>query len=248
MRHNPGGPLDRARPTLLLTRPDAQSRVFAKAFRARFGADWPVIISPLTAIRFLDAGPVPAKADGIIFTSQNAVSAFARRTADRGLMAWCVGARTADIARDAGFDVIAGPGDAGGLVQMIIETGAARRMIYPRGVSVSVDMAGLLAKAGIETLPMVIYDQAECPPTAEAVSAVRARHPLLLPLFSPKSAQRAAAAFPDPTAPLLIAAISSAVADAAAAFNANRVEIAAQPDADAMLDTLAGLIDVSDIP
>ncbi|MGB3314372.1 MAG: uroporphyrinogen-III synthase, partial [Albidovulum sp.] len=119
--------MDRERPTLLLTRPEKQSKGFAGAFRARFGADWPVIHSPLTAIRYLAAGPVPPDTDGIIFTSQNAVSAFLRVTGDRGLKAWCVGMRTAEVARKAGFDVVAGPGGAEDLAQMIIESGAGRR-------------------------------------------------------------------------------------------------------------------------
>ncbi len=247
MRHNPGGPVNRERPILLLTRPDTQSREFAEAFRVRFGADWPVVISPLMAIRFLDAGPVPTDADGIVFTSQNAVSAFARLTDDRGMPAWCVGARTAQFARETGFDVTIGPGNAEGLADTIIEKGAGR-LIYPRGVSVAVDMAALLARGGVGTLPMVVYDQLECPPTAEALNAMKGMQPILLPLFSPRSARIAAAAFPDPTAPLLVAAISPAVADAATRLGAKRLKISTQPDGDAMLEALAGLIDAPDMP
>lgn len=240
--------MERERPTLLLTRPDPQSRGFAKAFRARFGADWPIILSPLTGIHFLDAGPVPQDADGIVFTSQNAVAGFARVTADRRLTAWCVGARTADIARKAGFEVAVGSGGAQDLAQIIIDSGAGRRMIYPRGVTVAVDMAALLGKAGIETLPMVIYDQVECPPTAQAMAAAQGKSPLLLPLFSPRSARIAAAAFPDLAAPLFIAAISLAVAEAAAPLRATRLKISSEPDAGAMLDALAALVETSDMP
>ncbi|MGB3316661.1 MAG: uroporphyrinogen-III synthase, partial [Albidovulum sp.] len=96
--------------------------------------------------------------------------------------------------------------------------------------------------------PMVMYDQVECPPSEAASNAARGAEPLLLPLFSPLSARRATEAFPDLTAPLFIAAISPSVADAAARLPAKRLEVAAQPDAGAMFDTLAGLIATSDIP
>ena len=43
---------------------------------------------------------------GLIFTSANGVRAFAARSENRTLAAWCVGPATATAARDAGFSVV----------------------------------------------------------------------------------------------------------------------------------------------
>lgn len=248
MRHNPGDHLDRVRPTLLLTRPEPQSLEFAAAFRMRFGADWPIVISPLTDIRFLDAGPVPADADSVIFTSQNAVEGFARLSPDFDIVAWCVGERTAATAKQTGFDTRIGPGDATSLARMIIAESAGQRMIYARGRTIAVDMAALLDSCGFEVLPLIVYDQVRRPPTSLALSAIGGSRPILLPLFSPQSARIAAEAFPDATAPILVAAMSPAVAEAAADLSAKRTVVAARPDGEAMQDALADLIATADIP
>ena len=60
-----------SRPPLLLTRPRAGSERFAAQFRARMGADWPVVIAPL-----LETAPTGADlpaANALILTSEQAV-------------------------------------------------------------------------------------------------------------------------------------------------------------------------------
>lgn len=242
MPHNPGGILDQTRPTLLLTRPDAQSRHFSQAFRARFGADWPVVVSPLTDIRTRDPGPIPPETDGIIFTSQNAVTAYAGLTHRRNAIAWCVGSRTAEAARSAGFSVQIGTGDAAGLVNAIKAANGGKRYLFARGVHVARDVAAELNSVGIETVPLVIYEQLTVAPTPQAVTLLASPAPVLLPLFSPRSALIAAERFVGCAAHLRIAAMSEAVAKAVAALNPEVVQIAAHPDGSSMLDTLAALI------
>lgn len=230
------------RPTLLLTRPAAQSRRFAAAFRSRSGIDWPVVVSPLTEIVFLPCrlpGKLPAD---IVFTSENAVAAFGRLSGDHSATAWCVGARTEAAARAAGFATRRGPGDWTGLARLLIDAGTVRRVLHPRAVHAAGDIPGVLALAGIETVSIVTYDQKEVPPTAEALGLVGGEAPVLLPLFSPRSARLAARAFAAAIAPLLVAAMSPAASAAAAGLRASASVTAARPDADAMLDALDRLI------
>ncbi|WP_413874696.1 uroporphyrinogen-III synthase [Albidovulum sp.] len=235
--------MEPARPALLLTRPEAQSRRFAALFRARFGADWPVVLSPLTEIAFLP-GDLPAELPpDIVFTSENAVAAFSRLSRDRHATAWCVGTRTEAAARAAGFTTRRGPGDWTGLARLLIEAGGVRRVFHPRGVHAAGDLPGTLGSAGIETVSIPIYDQRELLPTAEALRLMQASRPILLPLFSPRSARLAARAFAAAKAPLRIAAISGAADAAALGLPATVRIIAARPDGDAMLDALAALID-----
>lgn len=234
--------MEPARPTLLLTRPEAQSRRFAAAFRARFGEDWPVIVSPLTGIAFLPCDlPVELPAD-IVFTSENGVAAFARLSADRSATAWCVGARTEAAARAAGFATRCGPGDWAGLAALLIADGSVRRVLHPRGVHAAGDLSGTLASAGIETVSAIVYDQVELPPTAEALRLIASPVPVLLPLFSPRSARLAVRAFAGARATLRLAAISPAADSAAAGLPARARVTAARPDGEAMVDALAALI------
>ena len=71
---------------------------------------------------------------------------------------------------------------------------------------------------------------------------LRGADPVLLPLFSPRSSLRAAAALAGAQAPLLLAAISTA-AGAAFGLPVRRRAIAPSPDADGMLAALVALID-----
>jgi uroporphyrinogen-III synthase len=214
------------RPTLVLTRPLPQSRRFAAEFRERFGESWPVVISPLSEIRHLDA-ELPRDLPGeLIFTSENAVAAFARLSADRRPHAWCVGPRTAAAAARAGFAVTAGPGDARGLAQALIAKKSAHRLLYVRGRAVAHDIEKDLNRAGIETARAVVYEQIDCAPSDE--------------VFSPLGAARMAKLVPA-CAPLWVAAISLRAADALP-IQPVRLAIAAHPDAPALLDSLSALI------
>lgn len=230
-------------PTLLLTRPLAQSHRFAEAFRARFGADWPVVVSPLTEIVFLPSHLPDDLPANIVFTSENAVAAFVRLSDDRRAVAWCVGTRTEDAARNAGFTTRRGPGDWTGLARLLIADGTVRRILHPRAVHAAGDIPGTLASAGIETVTVTTYDQKELRPTAQALRLLGEAGPVLLPLFSPRSARLAVRAFAGAVAPIGLAAISPAADDAAAGLPARTRITAARPDGDAMLDALGALID-----
>lgn len=234
--------METARPILLLTRPEAQSRRFADAFRARFGADWPVVITPLTEIVWLSpALPVKLPAH-VVFTSENAVRAFVRLTPDRSATAWCVGPRTQAVAEAAGFATRLGPGDGAGLARLIAASGEVRTVLYARPFHAAADLAGELKSAGIDTVSVVVYDQEARPLSDDAIRVLGGPSPVLLPLFSPRSASLAEAAVRDVRAPILLAAISGAVAQAARGIPALHSVTAARPDGEAMLDALGALI------
>lgn len=210
--------------TLLLTRPEPDSRRFA----ARL-AGVPAVISPLLRIV-----PVPhdgrelAQAEGLVFTSVHAVPAAG---AGRGRCAFCVGPRTGQIARDAGFDVIVGPGDAEGLIPLIQVSGL--RLVHPHGRHV----ARPLPVPGV-----VVYDQIAAPLSPEAQALLSRPQPVIAPLFSPRSAAVLAREAADAAAPLWLAAISKATLQAWEGPAAARHIVAARPDADAMVAAICRLI------
>ncbi|WP_347311680.1 uroporphyrinogen-III synthase [Defluviimonas sp. SAOS-178_SWC] len=237
--------MDPNRPTLLLTRPEAQSRRFADSFRARFGADWPVVISPLSEIALLSPELPEGHWPDLIFSSENVVQAYAHLTSDRSATAWCVGGHTASVAKAAGFRTRTGPGDAEGLCKAIIAAGTVTRLLYPRPVHAAGAVQKTMEFAGIETVSVVLYDQIARPPSADALRLLAGPTPVLLPLFSPRSAALAADAFEARSAPLWIAAISNATAEAGRGLRAARRIVASRPDAEAVLDALGELIAAS---
>ncbi len=203
------------------------------------------MISPLTAIVELSPDLPAGDWPDVIFTSENAVRAFERLSAGRTATAWCVGVRTAAAAAAAGFRTRTGPGDVSGLFGAIVADGTVARLLYPRPVHAAGNLEKRLNSAGIETKSILTYDQKSRPPTPEALGLMAGAAPVLLPLFSPRSAALAAGAFATDRAPLWVAAISDATATAAAALVARRCVVAVRPNAEAMLDAIGELIDAA---
>ncbi|MDO5613369.1 MAG: uroporphyrinogen-III synthase [Paracoccus sp. (in: a-proteobacteria)] len=216
-------------PTILLSRPRADSDRFA----ARLAGDpalapLPVLIAPLLRIEPVPHDPaLLAQADALLFTSAHAVPSAG---AGRGRRAWCVGGHTAAAARAAGFDVVEGPGDAAGLAPMIAPVVAD--LIHPRGRHIARD----LGARGV-----VVYDQVPQAPPPQALDLLAGQAPVILPLFSPRSARLAADMAAGARAPLWIAPISEA-ARAAWQGPAARCETAASPDAKGIHEAIRRLI------
>ncbi len=244
LSHNPGDPLLRNRSTLLLTRPEAPSRRFLADVRASLGSDWPAVISPLMQTRFIDA--VIPDCTGMVFTSETAVHAVERLSADRRALAWCVGRRTEEAARAAGFATCSGPGTAEGLASHILDANPGGVIFCPRAADQAFYMEKVLNKAGLETMSACLYAQEACQPNAEAMALLAADGLVVLPIFSARSAHLAVAAFADRAAPLFVAAISDQVGVMARALNPDRMTIARSPDATALIAAIAALEDSSE--
>ncbi|MFC3568354.1 uroporphyrinogen-III synthase [Paracoccus simplex] len=212
-------------PLLLLTRPEPASRRFAAAV-AHLGL--PVVISPVLCIRPVahDAARLAA-ARGLVFTSVNAVPAAG---AGRGRPAICVGPATAEAARAPGFAVTEGPGDAARMMPLL--RGLDAGWLHPHGAHVAKELP----------VPgMVVYDQLPMPLTPEAQAVLAGTAPVILPLFSPRSARLLAGQAGGARAPLWLVPISAA-ARAAWQNPADRVVIAPAPDAEGMICALERLL------
>ncbi|MFT3690836.1 uroporphyrinogen-III synthase [Paenirhodobacter sp.] len=225
------------RPTVLVTRPAEAAARFADAFRARFGADWPVVSAPLTEI--VPTGTEVPQADVLIFTSERGVT-----VPGAGRLAYCVGTRTAQAARAAGFRVVTGPGEARGLCALILSERPRGRIVHARGLEVARPIAAELTRAGLPTAEVIVYRQQDLPLSPQARGLLDRPGPILVPLFSPRGAARFAAAARGARAMLWIAAISGAAARACtgAETGAERLEIAPSPDQGGILDAIAQLL------
>ncbi|WDA13114.1 uroporphyrinogen-III synthase [Paracoccus marcusii] len=202
------------RPILLMTRPGDDSERTA----ARIGAD--VIVAPILQIVPVDHdGAALARAPGLVFTSAHAVASAGP---GRGRPAICVGERTGQVARDAGFAVIQGAGTADSLAPLIAASPVP--LVHPHGRH----LAQRLAVPGI-----VVYDQRPQPLTARARAALMGARPVVVPVYSPRSARLLAGMAAGARAPLWLVAISDAAAAAWTAPAARRA-VADQPSGRAM--------------
>ncbi len=233
------------RPAILLTRPAAASARFATAVTNRFGAKVETILSPLMQAVFHQPALPPVAFDAVIFTSEAGVEG-ARRLKTTGVplpsRAYCVGDLTARAATSAGFKAVSAKGDASTLLALIQSAASAGPLLYLHGRDTRGGLAERLNLAGLVTHSALVYQQDPVPLTAKATTRLRQAEPVLIPLFSPRSADLLAAALPAGTAPLYLAAISAAVADRASRTPHRALHIAVRPDGEAMLDTLQELI------
>lgn len=233
-------PQSRAFP-VLLTRPSAQGDRFAVDLAAKFPLQ--IVKSPLIAPHFLMPELPAMDWTGVIFTSETAVQAAGRLFAagrPRPARAWCVGARTAHVARQAGFDAISADGDAAALIALILAQGQGP-LLHLRGQDSRGDVAKTLSDQGITTHAAVVYDMQPQPLTDGAIAVLAGTTPVILPLFSPRTAELFLRQ-PRASAPLWVAAISETVAKVVKPLAPERLVTAQSPNADAMLDAVQELL------
>lgn len=231
---------------ILLTRPAEQSRRFALSIRQALSPDVQIIISPLLEPIFLDSIPLYPEAGALLLTSQTAVEA-ARRLLAQGVplpgLAYCVGPRTAAAATSLGMQAISAEGDADALIARVIADDVAVPLLHLHGTETVGNVADRLNSAGLVTFSVPCYQQQPQTLNEAAIALLGKSHPVILPLFSPRSARLFASeahAHP-PMAPLFVAALSLAVAKGLAPLQPHRLNLASAPNACAMVTAVRDL-------
>jgi uroporphyrinogen-III synthase len=166
-----------------------QARAFAAELEEAFGGVVKTVISPLIEVVALPVEGTFNDVAHVIFTSANGVAQADRLNIPKTAIAWCVGTKTTKAAQDIGFKTR----DAGGwsekIVVLLVAKNPSGRMIHIRGTHVAGDVAGALMQNGIHCETLVAYDQREIAPTLAALGALRGASPVIVPLFSPRSAK-----------------------------------------------------------
>ncbi|SFH06884.1 uroporphyrinogen-III synthase [Palleronia marisminoris] len=216
---------------IVLTRPLPAARRFARALR-QLGMDAPILFSPVLEIVPLGGGPLP---DGtLVFTSENGVAAASELGSLAGRTVITVGERTAAAARAAGAEAEVLGGDVAALGDAILARGGGP-YVHLHGRHVTGDLAGRLQEAGIAAEGRAIYDQRAKPLTEAARSALMGPEPVVLPLFSARSASLTAAALDDRPVNLHVVALGPKVLDSwpwpMATLGADRTDMSAMADA-----------------
>lgn len=174
-------------PALLLTRPEAQSRAFGELVEAAHpGAE--IVISPLLRIEPTLPQRLP-EAEALIFTSQNAVAEYTALSPAEGRAAYCVGPRTAEAARAVGFAAHSGGQNAEALIHHIRQQNPTASLLHPTGRHRRGDVAARLRQSGLDAREIVVYDQLEQDLSVRAKALLASQWPVVVPLFSPRTAE-----------------------------------------------------------
>ena len=232
--------------TLLLTRPQAQSEAFAAALEAALPGRFHAVIAPALRIAPVEAAIDLAGAQALLFTSANGVAAFAARSGERGLPAWCVGSMTAEVARVAGFAALSADGDAASLAALALRMARpeAGELVHVRGRHAAGDLTGRLAAAGLPARALEIYRQVPEELDAPTRALLDRGGVEVLTAFSPRSAglfARAAQAAAWDLGGATLVALSAAAAAAHDRPQLGRRLIAPAPTRAGMIEALARL-------
>lgn len=232
---------------VLVTRPQEDAAKLVAALAARgIGA----LCAPLLEVHYiagndLDLGGV----QGLLFTSANGVRAFARRSPERTLPALCVGDATASEARTAGFaDVTSAQGDVEDLARLVQDRLDPSRgaLLHAAAGQLAGDLGGALTAAGFTYRREALYETLPArtlPPAALGALADGKLDGVLL--YSPRTAKAfaqlvAAAGLASKLAAVSAYCLSAAVAGEIHSLPWKRVEIAARPEQDALLERVSG--------
>ncbi len=232
---------------ILLTRPKPAAARFATRLRNALG-EVEIVETPLLKIVWVEGREPGTPVRGRVFSSVNGVEGVLRQGTPARGPAWCVGTRVAEAAEQAGFNVRAREPDAEHLIARILADKEPGPLRHLRGVHQRGDIADRLTQAGCSTYTHVVYDQIVQGLSAPAQSALKCVAPVILPLFSPRTARQFAtclARVEGHQAPLFIAAMSDAVVTALGDVGAVEVQTADFPDAKAMCDATEKLFDAA---
>jgi uroporphyrinogen-III synthase len=129
---------------VVITRPRDEAESLSAALQAR---GYSTLIEPMLKIVEIRAAiPDMNSFDALAFTSANGVRFFTVHSGERGLPAFAVGDKTADLLRAAGFeDIRAASGDALALGGLIRATAPAiSRILHVTGTATARDLAKLV--------------------------------------------------------------------------------------------------------
>ncbi|HEY5070919.1 MAG TPA: uroporphyrinogen-III synthase [Caulobacteraceae bacterium] len=222
--------------TVWVTRSAPGSEATSQRLRA---LGYETVVWPLLTVRAMSGGMINLHGVGALaFTSANAVTAFIRRSLERRMPVFAVGAGTAAAAQAAGFlHVLSAGGDVMALAAEIVahQEVFSGAVLHPAAVERAADLGAALAPHDIKVRMLAVYETvaaevpAKLPPMIPGLWAVT--------LHSAKSARALADILRANPAPRLCAfCLSRAVARPLARIPLARLAAAARPTEEALID------------
>lgn len=223
---------------LILTRPQGASQRFAQSLGDVIPKGVQIVVSPL-----LEIVPIPVLQRieghaGVIFTSANGVE---HAGAGKPMDAYCVGRETTRRAQQKGWRAQQVGDSAEALYQTLTRQKPEGPLLHLCGVHTRGRIAERLTAANIPTVEATVYDQKAVALTKDAIGHLSGDVPVVVPLFSP----RTAALFAEQAtghAPLHVVAMSEAILAQTDGLRAQSRHIADKPNGQAMRDTIANVL------
>ncbi len=214
---------------LIISRPEPAASRFLDDVKAAVSVSVKGEITPLIAIQPLDVSLPDVPISGIILTSASGAVQAVRLGLPTATTAWCVGDQTAQTATEFGFAARSAQGNAEDLCRMILAARPAGHLIHIRGEHARGDICARLTRAGLNCTDLIAYRQRPLPPTAAACAALTGTEAVVLPLFSPRTANLLKE-IGNLTAPLHVIAMSKAVVVAFSGVPVQSLILSAKPD------------------
>lgn len=228
--------------SLLLTRPRPAALRFVAQVEEKIGHFATCLQSPLLRIVPLRMDRPPEVDEEILFSSENAVEVLCASQPADGRRAWCVGARTASRAAEAGFCVLATARTARDLSNELVRARPTAPLVHVAGRHRRGDLAGTLLQSGLTARTAIAYDQVPEPLSVDAISLLQGTGDVVAPVFSPRTAHLLRQAAEGRRARLHVVAISEAASVLPPRAGEIR-RIASTPDADGVLRAMGSLFD-----
>ncbi len=161
----------------------AQSAAYAAELQQVFAGKVTIVQSPLQDIVPLKTAISLKDVHHLLFTSANGVRVFCDLSERRDIPCLCVGDKTAAVARALGLEAVSAGGNVQDLAALMRKYDHADdgQFLYLHGQHTAREIPGKIRD-------IVIYDQIGCELTKTAKSALTDHAPVLVPLFSPRSA------------------------------------------------------------
>jgi uroporphyrinogen-III synthase len=230
---------------ILVTRPQPRGADTARALRARGHEP---IVAPLFQIEILSKiDPKAAEWAAILLTSANALPAIlksAGRGAWRGVPVFAVGDRTAQAARESGFtNVTSAAGNVNDLIGVVAaQLKPPARLLYLAGEEHTGDLAAALQAKNFAVDTLVVYRFLAAPALPEPAAAALVGDIEGVLHFSRRGAEtflnaaRNSRLLADALNKPIHFCISEQVAAPLRQAGAARIQVAAQPNEDALLE------------
>lgn len=233
--NNPEGQMHK--PILLMTRPAEASERFVADLPQELREGLDIVVAPLMEIvHLLPVGTMP-EVQGVIFTSANGVKAAETLFSSKikaCVLAHCVGAHTASVARQSGWRLGCQGANADALVADLLRARPPAPLVHLRGEHARGDVAARLRADGLVCTDLPVYAQNLRPLSPDAGRALASDRSVIVPLFSPRSARHFAHYCAD-AKNLHLIAISDVTAHPLECLNYNSLRVSSAPDAAAMM-------------
>lgn len=223
-------------PLLLLTRPRDASERLAATIREDLGLE--AVISPILEIFPSECSAAFENFSAAILTSPSAAHLLPAIGVPKEMRFYAVGDRTAAVASSLGYPTQSAAGDVEALFSAILKDPPSGSAVHLRGEHTKGNLAQRLTMSGVHCEERVIYQQIAQELSADAVDILAGARPVILPLFSPRSAAlvlKAATLGPN----VWPVAMSPAVAEEFEAIEVKNLTIAAKPTEASMLRAIA---------